>query len=274
MTSLLLLLLLLPTGVQRAADGRYVSTVDGAELAAVPAGTYTIGSVEGRYDEKPPMRVRVPAFLMDRAEISNRQFARFVAESGYAPQGPWRRGFRQGEAERPVRFVTWHDATAYARWAGRRLPTEAEWEISAGPTTYPWGDTWHPDRAVVLRPVGARPEPVGRALDSSPFGVLNLAGNVREWTADWYDRFAYAAAKGQIQDSPRGPRDGTPPEARFIETENEAGNERSTRRVVRGASWPARHKDAARGARRGAENPHRFYDDVGFRCAVSLEETP
>jgi formylglycine-generating enzyme required for sulfatase activity len=267
MNTLALLLLLLPAGVREAADGRYLAVTDGAELVAVPAGVYPQGDAAGRYDERPPIVVQVSAFYLDRAEVSNRQFAAFVQASGYQAQGPWRRGFAEGAAEHPVRFVTWHDAAAYARWAGRRLPTEAEWEAAAGPRRYPWGDVWRADQAVMGRGPAAGPAPVGRSLDSSPVGAVNLAGNVREWVGDWYDRFAYAAHEGRAD--PTGPTDGTPPEARFVETENEAGNERSTRRVVRGASWSALWPDQARRARRGAENPQHFYEDVGFRCALS-----
>ena len=184
---------LLPAGVQRAEDGRYVSALDGAELVEIPAGAYTIGAADGRYDEAPPVRVRLQAFFIDRAEVTNRQYAAFVAATGYRAEGHWQRGDAPGAAEHPVRFVTWADARAYARWAGRRLPTEAEWEVAAGPHRFPGGDRWQPDRAVVGRPLDAGPEPANRALDATARGVLNMAGNVREWVGDWYDRRAYAA---------------------------------------------------------------------------------
>lgn len=269
--TLSVLLLALPPGVHRTEDGRYVSGVDGAELVRVEGGERVLGDDAGRYDERPRLRVRLRPFLIDRAEVTNERFANFVQATGYRPQGPWARGFLPGRAAHPVRFVTWFDAHAYARWAGRRLPTEAEWETAAGPHRYPWGDRWQPDRAVTGRAPERGPEPAGRALDSTPGGVLNMAGNVREWVADWYDRFTYEAYAGRepVVD-PRGPASGTPPEARFVATETEAGNERSTRKGVRGASWAARHPDLARRARRGAENPRHFYDDVGFRCAISL----
>lgn len=268
----LLAALATPPSVHQTEDGRWFSTVDGAELVLVPGGSYGLGDADGRFDEQPPVTVTLSAFLIDRAEVTNAQFAAFVAASGHRPEGPWTRGLPPGGETLPVRFVTWHDAAAYAAWAGRRLPTEAEWEAAAGPHRYPWGDDWLPGRAVVGGEPSGGPEPAGRALDASPHGALNLAGNVREWVADWYDRFAWRALwmAGDVRD-PSGPADDAPPEARFVVTQTVAGNERSTRKVVRGAGWAARHPDDARGARRGAENPRRFYDDVGFRCAVSLE---
>ncbi len=268
MMGALLILLALPPGVV-SEKGRLRSKVDGAELVRIPAGRHALGDGRGRYDERPVVEVRVSAFLIDRHEVSNQAFARFVGATGYAAKGPWRRGFPTGGEALPVRFVTWHDARAYARWAGRRLPTEAEWEAAAGPARFPWGPRWVAGRAVLERAPEAGPESVRRPLDASPRGVRNLAGNVREWVGDWYDRYAYRRRRPGLRD-PRGPRDGTPPERRFLETETEAGNERSTRRVVRGGGWAGRGPEAARRARRGAENPHHFYDDVGFRCALSL----
>ena len=96
-----------------------------------------------------------------------------------------------------------------------------------------------------------------------------MAGNVREWTADWYDRYRNVslAAAGELAHDPTGPEDGARPEARFVDSDAVAGNERSTRRVVRGASWVARGPDAARPSARGAHHPGHFFDDVGFRCA-------
>ncbi len=276
MTALLpLLVLALPPGVYRAEDGRYLSRVDGAELVRVDGGTHSLGDAGGRYDERPPFRARLRPFLIDRTEVTNGRFAAFVQATGHAAQGPWKRGFLPGQEGHPVRFVTWFDAQAYARWAGRRLPTEAEWEVAAGPHRYPWGDQWRAERAVTHREPSTGPEPARRTTDSTSGGVLNLAGNVREWVADWYDRFRYSAYVGREPvRAPRGPRDGVGPEPRFVATQTEAGNERSTRKGVRGASWSASHPDLARRARRGAENPRHFYDDVGFRCALSWEGAP
>lgn len=257
----------LPVSVR--ADGdRFVSTVDGAEVVRVAAGTYSIGDVHGRYDEAPTVKVKLSSFFIDRHEVSNARFAAFVQATGHQAHGPWRQGFPPGGDALPVRFVTFEDASAYARWAQRRLPTEAEWEAAAGPQRFPWGPSFEPGRAIVGRAARAGPLAIDGGSDVSVHGVVNLAGNVREWVSDWYDRYRYKALAERIELDPKGPPDRTPPEPHFVRTENQAGNERSTRKVVRGASWAAKHPDASRRGRRAAHNPARWFDDVGFRCVV------
>ncbi len=245
------------------ADPEIRAERDGAVLVRVPEGSYTLGDVAGRYDERPAVRVHLSAFLIDRDEVDNARFARFVEQTGYRAEGPWRRGFGSGEERLPVRFVTWNDATAYARWAGRRLPTEAEWEAAARATS---GEA----RPVIGRAFDEGPRPVDEGVVARA-QTRHMSGNVREWTADWYDRYRNAslAAAGELVHDPTGPVDGAPAEPRFVESDSVAGNERSTRRVVRGASWVALGPDAARPSARGAHNPDHFFDDVGFRCARS-----
>ncbi len=111
MTALLpVLLLALPSGVHRTEDGRYISRVDGAELVRVEGGEHLVGDTAGRYDERPRVRVRLRPFLIDRTEVTNERFAKFVQATGYQPKGPWERGFLPGQGAHPVRFVTWFDA--------------------------------------------------------------------------------------------------------------------------------------------------------------------
>ena len=238
---------------------------DVAPLVAMPGGDVRLGDPAGRYDEQPPVVVRVSPFWLEATEVSHRRFARFVVASGYRVRGPWRRG----AADQPVRLVTWHDAAAYCGWAGRRLPTEAEWESAAQQVQ---------DRAeaVIGRRVQDGPAPAASAGDRTPSGAVHLLGNVREWVGDWYDRYRWAdyAARPERAQDPVGPEDGAPPEPRFVAADAVAGNERSTRRVVRGASWVAVGRDVLRPSRRDALAPNRWYEDVGFRCAVSRELTP
>ncbi len=256
----------LPPGISAGAGGSYTSSVDGAELRSIPGGEYVLGDDVGRYDERPAVKVQLSPYLIDAREVTNRQFEKFVTATKHTVIGPWRRGYPDGGGALPVRFVTWQDASAYAKWAKRRLPTEAEWEAAVGPGKFPWGDAWEADAAVVGGAEG--PKAGGDRRDKSPSGVFDLAGNVREWTSGWYDRFAYADYDGKPD--PKGPADGTPPAQKFVDTDTAAGNERSTRKVVRGASWATKNQANIIKHRRWEHVPVHWYDDVGFRCAVSL----
>lgn len=237
---------------------------DGAARVIVRGGVFTLGDLGGRYDEQPLVTVRLSSFDLDRTEVDNGSFAAFVAARGYQPIGPWRRGFPEGGERLPVRFVSWYDARAYCLYAGADLPTEAQWEAAA---------QTHPDRVSTLGGDANQPPAM---IDRARRGddVLLLGGSLREWTADWYDRYRYALLAAEVRRrrkpllDPSGPVDGTQPEARFVDAGAAAGNERSTRKAVRGASWVTRDADALRPARRDALNPRRYYDDVGFRCAA------
>ncbi len=229
-----------------------------APTVAIPGGEYSLGDPAGRYDEQPVVTVRLSAFALDRAEVSVARFAAFVDATDYEPRGPWRRA--AADPSHPVRLVTWHDADAFCRWAGGRLPTEAEWEAAAG-------GLHQPDRAVIDRGPDAGPVPATSADEQTPSGLLHMTGNVREWVADYYDRYRYEQYRDAVVLDPTGPAPGTPPEPRFVTAGASAGNERSTRRVVRGGSWASRSADASRPSRRDALNPAAWYEDVGFRCA-------
>ena len=159
-------------------------------MVLVPAGEFTMGSDEGDDDEQPVHRVVLDSFYLDTFEVTNGRFAKFVAAIQSEP--PW--GFADQEtpvvdAERPVRWVNWLEATGYCLWAGKRLPTEAEWEKAArGPDgrVYPWGNEpptaaqavfGLKEGAETVSPVGDHPQ--GR----SPYGVHDLAGNLYEWVS-------------------------------------------------------------------------------------------
>jgi formylglycine-generating enzyme required for sulfatase activity len=161
----------------------------------VPAGSFTMGSeAGGEADERPRHTVSVRAFRIDRVEVSRERFQRCVtAGRCTAPRdlGPRFRGNTQ-----PVVGVSWMQARAYCAWTGGRLPTEREWEKAARGTdgrTYPWGEEAPTAaRAVFGRGRDGAPDGVGlRPAGASPYGALDLAGNVWEWTESPYDPFAY-----------------------------------------------------------------------------------
>jgi formylglycine-generating enzyme required for sulfatase activity len=172
---------------------------DGAEMILIPAGEFIMGSPEGEGDddEHPQHNVFLNAFYIDKYEVTNAQYKQFMDATGHKAPGYWDNE-RVNQPNQPVVGVTWHDAVAYARWAGKRLPTEAEWEKAArgiDGRKYPWGNEWDGSKwssgsgSVVYKsaaPVGSFPE------GTSSYGVMDMAGNVWEWCADWYDEAYYS----------------------------------------------------------------------------------
>lgn len=257
-------------------QNRYLSLRDGAELMLVDAGSFWMGSNQGSHDERPAHPVHLETFLMDRLQVTNEMYQRFVDEAGYLPTGPWRQGFPSGGERLPVRYVTWTDARAYALWAGRQLPTEAQWEKAARGTdgrTWPWGSTYDPARLWADRAYGEGPAPVGSfSAGTSPYGCLDMAGNVWEWVDDWYDRHQYTLGRpagGMVHD-PAGPEDGAAPYPELSHAGAASGNERSTRKVVRGGAWGPGGIDHSRSARRSWGHPDHWFPDTGFRCSIPL----
>jgi serine/threonine-protein kinase len=224
--------------------------LDNAEMVYIPAGTFTMGDThgEGLPNERPGHPVSLPAFWVDRTEVTNTQFVQFARAAGFRPRPALLRE-AQGKADHPVVHVTWEDAVAYCRWAGKRLPTEAEWEYAARGTDgrrYPWGDTWDPSRArfegnnggQTTAPVGSYP------AGASPFGVLDLAGNVWEWTSSLERPYPYVASDGR--EDPAAPG----------------------QRVTRGGGWRFRPGALRTTVRWGLE-PTNQRPVIGFRCAQS-----
>ncbi|MBT9554701.1 MAG: SUMF1/EgtB/PvdO family nonheme iron enzyme [Myxococcales bacterium] len=229
---------------------REVDAKDGTRLRLVPAGFFWMGNKKQKKDERPYHLVYLDSYYVDETPVTCGQYQAFVQATGRSAPPGLKALLKTPEGERlPVTSVTWDDAAAYARWALRRLPTEAEWEKAARGVDgrlYPWGKDEPTGRANVgpepgrATPVGSYPE--GR----SPFGALDMAGNVWEWCQDTYDQDFYPRA------NPRNPlcEDGDP---RY--------------RVLRGGSF-GYSPFTLRASYRGWNLPHQRVACYGFRCAV------
>ncbi len=166
------------------------------EMVRIPAGEFVMGSDSRLSDEGPEHRVYLPDYYMDKYEVTNLQYRAFIEDTGRrSPRHFRNRTYPPGKADHPVTFVSWFDARDYCRWAGKRLPTEQEWEKAARGTDgriFPWGDQFDIDRAntpVRWEALGRRGDttPVGAfPAGASPYGLLDMSGNVWEWTASWY----------------------------------------------------------------------------------------
>ncbi len=160
-------------------------------MIAIPGGEYLIGRNSGDFldpYEKPQHTVTLRPFYIDRTEVTNADYQKFIEATGHPAPASWVGGrFEAGKELFPVTGVTLSDAEAYARWAGKRLPTEEEWEAAAHgrtPTVFPWGNAFDPSRANVKASGLGAPVRVGTyPAGASPFGVLDMTGNVWEWTA-------------------------------------------------------------------------------------------
>ena len=272
---------------------------DGAEMALIPTGEFLMGSsgaslvsvieqceeLEKRQkqgvkcrdpynDEQPQHRMFLDAFFIDKYEVTNALFERFVRATGHKTDaekggsgwnfqqkdGKWQWVETKGtswrnptgpesetKSDHPVVQVSWNNAEAYCKWAGKRLPTEAEWEKAARGTDgrqYPWGDNWDNSKANgnmsvrTTTAVGSYPQGV------SPYGVHDMAGNMWEWVTDWYDQTYYQRSPNR---NPKGPDSGQ-------------------YRVLRGGSWLLYPGDL-RASGRGRGVPTSRLGSYGFRCA-------
>jgi formylglycine-generating enzyme required for sulfatase activity len=245
--------------IEAAAGATRVWPADGKEMVWVPSGTFRFGA---HYDDRQLSVDELPAgprtirgFWLDRHEVTNAEYRRCVEAGACTLPGKTDSYDNPDHASYPVLWVTWFQARAYARWTGKRLPSEVEWERAAragSETRYPWGDRWESGRANGLDTgTGDRSstvEPV-RSFPPTVWGHFDLIGNAAEWIQDVY----HTSYNG-------GPLDGTP-------WEQETGPSSERRRVIRGGSYydpPSRLRVSHRAARKPTED-HRT---VGFRCAA------
>jgi formylglycine-generating enzyme required for sulfatase activity len=221
---------------------------DGALALIVPAGSFVMGD-----DVASPLReVYLDSFYIDKHEVTISRYADFLKATGGARPLGWEESNLHNGGALPVVGVDWHDADAYCRWAGKRLPTESEWEKAArggDGRSYPWGN----DEPTVARanfgksmdgPYKGGLAPVeGHAAGKSPHGAYDLAGNAAEWVSDW---FAADFVRGEVR-NPKGPENGMA-------------------KVIRGGGWydPPERLNSSR---RMHASPATRAGDVGFRCA-------
>jgi len=247
-----------------------IETMDTADMVFIPAGPFVRGSSDQQIsawtsacgsacradqflDEAPQRTITLQGFYIDRTEVTVAQFKEFVEETGYQTtaeqkgdpvQYTWRSFDSPDRQSHPVRWMTWHDANAYCRWAGKRLPTEAEWEKAArgeDGRTWPWGNDWDDGRV----PQGDTVPADAYQSGASPYGVLGMAGNVWEWVADWYDATYYGYAADA---NPLGPGE-------------------TSDKVLRGGGFN-NARWALRAAHRHFGGAAGYATDHGFRCAA------
>ena len=236
-----------------------ISPLDGMVLSNIPAGTFLMGSEEGGENEQPVHSVRLDAFWMDQTEVTNGMYALCVAAGACEPPRSGNSIYPNiyyGDAvyvNYPVVWVTWYRARDYCNWAGRRLPTEAEWEYAARGglvgANYPWGDK-NPSckQANFGSSCVGGTSSVG-SYPSNGYGLYDMAGNVWEWVADWYDEDYYSTSPAE---NPLGP-----------ESCGMAGA-----RAIRGGAWDEREYFMRSYLRYGGD-PGAADNDLGFRCALS-----
>ena len=237
------------------------------DMVLIPAGEFQMGSNNGERDEKPVHTVYLNAFYIDKHEVTVGEYKRFVETTGHQPL-PESVARTSPTNQHPVVRVSWHDAMAYAKWAGKRLPKEAEWEKAARggliAQDYPWGDTIDISKANYNKNTKSgthdeRTTPVG-TYPPNGYGLHDMSGNVAEWCLDTYQRKFYAEAPR------RNPVAGAENVQQAI-TNADVGKEK---RVVRGGSWSFNAK-SVRVANRLAEKPSLLSSDVGFRCVRDIK---
>ena len=245
-----------------------------SDMILIPAGKFIMGTSDEEQElvtrqlgggeivehprwfssEKPQQEVHLDAFYIDEFEVTNADYQKFIDATGHHAPRHWaNRKYPEGEDNLPVVYVNWKDANAYCRWAGKRLPTEIEWEKAARGTDariWPWGNEFDITKCNVESWEGSGPKPVGSYSQCvSPYGVYDMAGNVWEWTDSWYEAY---------------------PGSTF--TSKEFGQKY---RVLRGGSWyyyDSLNPIGARTPSRDIGTEDHLSYIVGFRCVIGQNE--
>ncbi len=216
-----------------------------SKMVEIPAGEYLIGNNEGSNYEKPVHKVTLKAFSIDVREVTKEEYAKFLEATGRKPPESWEKGKYPGSGREPVTDVDWNDAFEYAKWAGKRLPTEQEWEVAASGKDhllYPWGNEWKDGKANTKEMGTPGPQPAGVFPSQSPFGLFDTVGNVWEWTAS--EPTPYPGSNSKVADAGKY-------------------------RVIRGGAWNEGLKTATTTGRNWIEKDVKS-PALGFRCAKDM----
>jgi serine/threonine-protein kinase len=234
-------------------------------MIKIPAGAFTMGADSSEADEQPSHTVTLPAYYVSKYPVTNEEYQVFVKEKGYeAPYvdepwakpynwDPFRKTFPAGKGKHPVVLVSYEDALAYCEWAGKRLPTEAEWERAAkgaNQRMYPWGNG-EPNSGLCNFASNERSttDVSAYAAGASPVGAFDMAGNVWEWCRDSYDAGFYK--EGNNANDP-------------------CCDKATGRKVIRGGSW-VNMADALRCTNRHSSAPDKKSGVIGFRTALDAK---
>lgn len=239
-------------------------------MITIPAGTFAMGTNLAQADaqDHPQHQVNLPEYRIDKYLVTNAQYARFLADTGHRPPSTWKDGrIPPGKELHPVTMVSWYDARAYATWAGKRLPSEAEWEKAARGTDgrrWPWGNTMEANRLNTYYNVGTTTVVNAYKTGVSPYGVFDMAGNVTEWIDDDFLPYEGTDApsdvfQGKINKS--------------VSAEDRALNlsekipVKQNYKVLRGGSWKSDPFSTAT-YHRSYNWPNYASDFFGFRCVT------
>jgi formylglycine-generating enzyme required for sulfatase activity len=284
-------------------------------MVLIPEGLFLMGSTKQDIDklleldrnietvrldnEIPQREVHLSAYLIDKYPVTNAEYKKFIESDGYnqkvfwsdagwqyisqsnPPENDDRDNILNGENDCPVVNISWYEAEAFAKWAEKRLPTEAEWEKAARGTDgriYPWGNMFEKTNLNCAEAKNERPTPVKKyPQGQSLYGCLDMAGNVWEWTADWYDSQYYSCAPKK---DPQGPKDaevnpyyGQPEDVgvSIYDLRPSTGSKTlSGCKALRGGSWNGSGVVHVRCTNRDYDEPTYKNDTIGFRCAKSL----
>jgi formylglycine-generating enzyme len=253
----------------------HLDNITDVEMKLIPAGKFIMGSKGWGEFEEPIHEVYVDDFLIDETHVTNKQFSNFIESTGYRTTAEingsalgyingemknikglqWRNYFTPERANHPVVLVSWSDAYEFAKWAGKRLPTESEWEKAARgglvQKLYPWGDseplteTCNWGKQTKDFP----PTTPVKAFAPNDFGLYDMAGNVWNWCNDWFGENYYS---NEIHENP-------------------PGESKGVTKVRRGASFNIVQTFRLRCANRGAFSPNSYAINIGFRCVKDFQ---